>query len=105
MIKVIIESPYAGNVEKNIKYARECMSHSLKQGEAPLASHLLYTQEGILDDDLSEERQLGINAGLLWGREAEKTVVYEDLGITDGMKLGIERAQKENRLIEFRRIK
>jgi len=37
---VVIESPYAGDIEANVKYARECMSDCLKRGEAPIASHL-----------------------------------------------------------------
>ena len=48
---VYLESPYAGDIEKNIKYARLCMKDSIDRGEYPFASHLLYTQESILDDD------------------------------------------------------
>ena len=52
---VVLESPFAGNVEMNIHYARACMADCLARGEAPFASHLLYTQPGILDDDIPEE--------------------------------------------------
>lgn len=41
MVKVILESPYAGDVEKNIEYARLCLKDSLLRGESPIASHLL----------------------------------------------------------------
>jgi hypothetical protein len=61
--RVIIESPYAGDVDANLIYARECLRDSLKRGEAPLASHALYTQEGVLNDDDPDERKLGIEAG------------------------------------------
>lgn len=105
MRKVIIESPYAGNVERNLEYAREAMKDCLKRGEAPLASHLLYTQPGILDDSLPEERALGIEAGLVWGAEADATVVYGDYGFTDGMLEGIARANREGRPIELRNIR
>lgn len=54
---VIIESPFAGDVEKNTRYARACVRDSLLRGEAPIASHLLYTQGGILNDDVPAERQ------------------------------------------------
>lgn len=40
---VILESPYAGNVEKNVEYARMCMLDSLKRGESPMVSHSLFT--------------------------------------------------------------
>lgn len=53
---VIVESPFAGDVEENIKYARAAVRDCLMRGEAPIASHLLYTQEGILNDDIPEER-------------------------------------------------
>lgn len=104
LTKVILESPYAGNIEENVKYARECMNDSFLRGEAPLASHLLYTQEGILDDNKPNERALGIEAGLLWGKDAEKTVVYVDKGFSKGMIMGMERAVKEKRPIEIRSI-
>lgn len=101
---VIIESPFAGDIEANVAYARKAVSDSLRRGEAPIASHLLYTQPGILDDTNPDERSLGIEAGLAWGRYADKTVVYADRGITSGMFQGILRAHKERREIELRFI-
>jgi hypothetical protein len=102
---VIIESPYAGDIEANVKYARECVRDSLSRGEAPIASHLLYTQEGILRDEVPEERQWGIDAGLAWRKVAEASVVYTDLGITKGMEYGIKAAEKSGIVVEYRRIK
>ena len=58
---VYLESPYAGDVNKNIKYARLCMKDSLDRGEYPFTSHLLYTQENILDDNDPVERTLGMS--------------------------------------------
>jgi hypothetical protein len=86
---VIIESPYAGNVSRNVSYARRALRHSLMLGEAPLASHLLYTQPGVLDDTVDEERALGISAGLRWYLLAERSVAYIDLGFSEGMAQGI----------------
>ena len=85
MLKVVIESPYAGDIERNVKYARECMADCLKRGEAPIASHLLYTQEGVLDDNKPEEHKLGVESGLLWAKEADMAVFYIDHGISLGM--------------------
>lgn len=101
---VIIESPYAGDIERNIKYARLCVRDSLNRGEAPIASHLLYTQEGILKDKIPKERQWGIDAGLAWRKVADKTVVYKDYGVTRGMQYGIDLAKKEGIEIEYRNI-
>ncbi len=99
---VLIESPYAGDIENNIKYARQCMRDSLSRGEAPYASHLIYTQEGILDDTKPDERLWGITAGLLWGRNALKTIVYLDKGLSSGMIYGITAAKLDGRPVEIR---
>ena len=99
---VILESPYAGNIFRHIAYARKCVRDSLLRGESPIASHLLYTQHGILNDDIPEERQLGIDAGLAWKSVAEATVVYADLGITAGMQYGMDQAKKQGFEIEIR---
>jgi hypothetical protein len=101
---VILESPYAGDIEANVNYARDCVRDSLARGEAPIASHLLYTQPGILDDTNPGERQWGIGAGLAWGRVAQATVVYTDRGISPGMQYGITRADEDGRPIEYRRL-
>ncbi len=103
---VVVESPYNAEtkeeIAKNIIYARACVSDALHRGEIPLASHLFYTQPGVLDDSVPEERQLGIDAGLSVGLIASKTVVYVDRGISRGMQYGIENAKKAGRPIEER---
>lgn len=101
---VIIESPYAGDVGSNVAYARRCVRDSLLRGEAPIASHLLYTQPGILDDDIPAERQRGIDAGLAWARVARVSVVYTDLGISMGMEVGITKAKASGCKIEYRNL-
>ena|SRR6478736_6305327 len=101
---VIVESPYAGDIEANVEYARACVRDSLSRGEAPIASHLLYTQPGILKDEVPAERQWGIDAGLAWGSQAEATVVYTDRGISGGMKYGIANAEKAGRPVEYRTV-
>ena len=90
MRRVVLESPYAGDVEANIAYARACISDCLHRGESPIASHLLYTQRGILDDDKPEERRLGIEAGLAWYDVADAVVFYVDLGWSPGMEAALE---------------
>lgn len=103
--RVIIESPYNGAIEANERYARAAMRDSLKRGEAPYASHLLYTQPGVLDDTDPDERAIGIEAGLAWGCMAHATVVYKDLGISAGMQYGIDRAEQEGRVVEYRTLR
>ena len=102
---VALESPFAGDVERNIRYGRACMKDCLQRGEAPFASHLLYTQEGVLDDTIPEERSLGIEAGLAIEEKLEVTVVYTDLGISPGMEYGIQRAKMVPRPVVYRQLK
>lgn len=99
---VVIESPFAGDWEQNLAYARRAMADSLARGEAPFASHLLYTQPGVLDDNNPDERRQGIEAGLAWGECADLTAVYCDLGMSPGMREGINRAEVHGRRVEYR---
>ena len=69
-----------------------------------IASHLLYTQHGILDDEKPAERLLGIEAGFAWNELADATVVYTDLGITPGMQKGIAHAESAGRPVEYRNL-
>ncbi len=99
---VVIETPFAGDVDANLEYLRRCMHDCFMRGEAPYASHALYTQPGVLDDDSDTERKLGMEAGFLWGDKAEACVVYQDRGVSSGMRAGIERAQERGQQIEYR---
>lgn len=101
---VIVESPYAGDIARNTLYARACVRDCLMRGEAPLASHLLYTQQGILRDEIAAERQHGIDAGLAWHRGSDASVVYTDLGISKGMEYGIAAAREMGKDVEFRTL-
>ena len=104
MKRVVIESPYAGDIEKNLRYLRACMHDCFKRGEAPFASHGLYTQPGVLRDEVAEEREMGIVGGFAWRDAAEVTVVYTDLGMSKGMEYGIADAVKKGRPIEYRTL-
>lgn len=105
---VVIESPCraASKTRKELykNYARICMADSFSRGELPYASQLLYDQEGVLNDDDPVERQMGIEAGFAWTRHADFTAVYVDLGITSGMKHGMDEALRCGRQIVRRRI-
>lgn len=103
---VILESPYGSPdpaiVERNVRYARACLKDALDQGWAPFASHLLYTQ--VYDDNNRELRVKGIEAGLAIGKLMDKTIVYTDLGISEGMYYGIRAAEEAGRPIEYRKL-
>jgi len=101
---VILESPYAGDVERNLEYGRACLADCLARGEAPIASHLLYTQPGVLDDSKPEERKKGIEAGFAWRIPADATVVYTDLGISSGMDDGVSHSVLYATKVEYRTL-
>jgi len=105
---VIIESPYAGKSsqehERNAAYARAATRDCLLRGEQPFASHIIYTQPGVLNDEIREERELGIRSGWCWRAVADLTAVYTDLGISRGMQEGIDHAKETGHPIEQRSL-
>lgn len=106
MKRVIVESPFAAptseGIERNLRYLRAAMRDCLLRGEAPFASHGLYTQPGVLRDEVSIEREHGIAAGFSWRYVADYTVVYADLGISSGMARGMDDAGRAGHVIETR---
>jgi hypothetical protein len=100
--RVIIESPLAGDMEANIEYAKLCLKDSIDRGEAPFASHLIYTE--VLDDSLPEERAKGMAMGFAWMQSADLVAVYIDRGISKGMKQGITLAKSIGIPFEMREL-
>ena len=58
---VYIASPYAGDVERNVAFAKEACRYAAAQGYTPVAVHLLYPQ--FLDDGVPQEREAGLKMG------------------------------------------
>ena len=85
-----------------LEHVRNC----LIRGEVPFASHLFFTQPGILDDNVPKERDIGINAGkeLIESLPDIVTIVYQDLGISKGMQYRIDRAVSNKRNVEYRTL-
>ena len=59
---VYICSPYAGDIEANITFAKAACRYVMEEDCAPIAVHLLYPQ--ILDDSIPAQREIGIRMGL-----------------------------------------
>lgn len=125
MERVILESPYGsfnniviinkkisdrifklyGPYKINEIYGEFCLYDCLvNHEETPYASHLLYTRKYVLRDYIPKERKLGIKAGFYWRDVADKTIFYIDLGITNGMKLGIKDCKEKNKPYEIRKL-
>ncbi|HCC60019.1 MAG: DUF4406 domain-containing protein [Candidatus Staskawiczbacteria bacterium RIFOXYC1_FULL_37_43] len=96
--KIYICSPLSGNIEENIEKAKEhCRDVSLK-GFLPIASHIYFTQ--FLDDNNSEERDIGMEMGLELLKLCDEVWVFGDK-ISEGMKKEIQFAKKLNIEIKY----
>lgn len=108
MRPIVIESPYAGDVERNLRYLRAAMADAIQRGETPYASHALLTQPGVLRDDVPEERALGIKAGFRMGEVIAAVggvrAFYVDLGWSSGMKAGLAEAERIGQPVEMRSV-
>ena len=104
---VIVESPFAGDgsqraIALNVVYARRAISDCLERNEAPIASHLLFTQPLILRDDVPLERKRGMQAGLAWYAVADAVVFYLDRGMSPGMQEAAKLALQMGKSVEDR---
>lgn len=109
MKRVILESPFAGKGKAAIvdaaykaAYLSACFYDCYQRGESPVASHALGPLA--LDDRDPEQRALGIGSIAPWRRVAEAVVVYQDLGISAGMEIGVQEARKAGIPIEYRML-
>jgi hypothetical protein len=73
-----------------MRYLRACMRWCLLNGYAPFASHGLYTQPGVLRDEVPGERKMGIEAGFAVGKLLPFRFVFTDLGLSPGMRLALD---------------
>lgn len=100
MRRVIIESPFAGEVEANARYLKIAVIDCLHRGESPYASHGFFTH--FLDDTVPAERKAGILAGLEWAKAAEAVIYYLDRGMSSGMLFALEKHVQAARKVEVR---
>lgn len=100
-MRTIIESPFAGDVQRNRLYARLSMHIALiEHNESPLAFHTIYTQ--CLSDADPMHRKKGIHSSFPWYEVADKIIYMIDRGISTGMHDGFITAQEMGRDVEFR---
>ena len=106
MLTVAVESPYASrapfDVDDHVHYARLAMVDSIRRGEAPFLSHLLYTQ--CLDDTVPEQRAKGLAAGIALSEKLDFAAVYYDLGISPGMAKAVGHYRLIGKRCELRRL-
>lgn len=91
--KIFVSSPLRGDVEKNISNAKKYCKKVLKDtGNIPIAPHVYFTQ--FLDVKNEFENQLGIDLGFELLSDCDEMWVFQDNGISAGMKEEIKLAEK-----------
>jgi len=93
MSTVFIESPYAGDVAANEEYATKAMLTELEKGNAPIVTHLLWTQ--VWDDMDQTTRERALQNCRKVRRQCDGVVFYLDRGISHGMRRSIHEAVRD----------
>ena len=96
---IYVASPYAGDVEKNVEYAKQACRTVMESGHAFFAPHLLYPS--VLDDLVPEERQAGIEMGLTMLYRCDELWTF---GPTVSSGMQVEIAEAERLRIPVRRM-
>lgn len=95
---VYICSPYAGEIEKNVKAAQEYSRFAVEKGYIPIAPHLLFPQ--FLNDANPKERQLGLFFGNALMSKCSEVWVFGNR-ISAGMEAEISRAKWKNYRLRY----
>ena len=95
---VYICSPYSGDVARNTRSACRYSRFAAMRGYIPITPHLLYPQ--FLDDNLKEERELGLLFGKVLLDKCDQVWVCGNT-VSEGMKAEIERAERKRYIIRY----
>ena len=87
---IYVASPYAGDIERNIEFAKEACRFVMNEGHAFFAPHLLYPQ--VLDEDDPAGRQLGLDMGMAALAKCDELWVFGET-MSAGMRGEIEEAR------------
>ena len=88
---VYIASPFAGDMEYNIKKARDYCRFAVDKNCIPIAPHLHYPQ--FMDDSDKDERDLGLFFALVLLGHCDELWVFGDR-VSNGISREIEKAVK-----------
>lgn len=95
--KIYVASRYAGDVDANVAAAVTYCRHVIDEGYMPVASHLLYPQ--ILNDNDSEERDLGLLFGLALLQMCDEVWVFGE--VSPGVAQEIKEAKRLKKQIRY----
>jgi len=103
---VLVESPYSGDIPRNITYAQRAMEYLRSKKMTVFVSHMLWTQHSqapdyyVSDFDSKYDipnggREESLNQLEDIRRECDKVYFFEDYGWSSGMKAGLDHCKKE----------
>ena len=95
---VFICSPFAGDIEGNTRRARRYGRFAVTEKAVPVIPHLMYPQ--FLEEDDPDERQLGIDMGLILLSKCHELWVFGSR-ISSGMSVEVARARRWNIPIRY----
>lgn len=76
-------SPYRGDTERNIEYAKELTRLALDNGYDPITPHLYLTQ--VLNEDDPAQREKGMAAGTELLKHCRYILIGSRFGLSEGM--------------------
>lgn len=80
-------SPYRGDIQRNVEYAKELTEEAIKRGYAPIVPHIYLPL--VLDDSNQASRALGLELALTLLRKCDVILVGKRYGTTPGMLMEI----------------
>ena len=86
MKTVFISCRIRGDIKQNIADGRIYYKYAVKQNVAPLMPHIVLA-DGILNDDILEEREKGIEIAKAIVKKADElwAIIDDEKGMSDGM--------------------
>jgi hypothetical protein len=88
---VYIASPYAGDIETNVRRAQGYCRFAVTKNCIPIAPHLHYPQ--FMDDSDKEQRELGLFFALVLLGKCDELWIFGDR-VSNGMSQEIKKAEK-----------
>lgn len=88
---IYVASPLSGDVERNLKFARQACCAVMDSGCAFFAPHLLYPN--FLDDAIPEQRKLGMDMGMTVLAKCDELWAFGER-ISEGMAAEMREAER-----------
>lgn len=95
---VYVASAYSCDTKVNTEKTKQYCRYALKQGQIPLAPHLMFPQ--FMDDENPEERELALFMDVILLGKCDELWVFGD-PISEGMKTEIDVAKKRKQKIRY----